>query len=599
MTRSVLVTEIYLQATKARIGVSDDSAALTLMSTDMERIKYGMRSLHEVWASILQAALAAWMLYNRLGVVFVAPIGIIIAGFIALAVLTNYTGDSQRHWMAAVQERVGLTATVISNMKSLKISGLSAAISSTVQRLRVDELVASVRFRKIFIAAALLGFFAQLIGPPVTFALLQNTLDVSTMFTSLAFLTLLTYPLGYIFEGIPQLITALACLGRIQAFLECETRHDFRIFIGGTRPESEKPSAGVTELPRCVITFTGCDFGWRADKVVLQNVNAEIAQASLTIVVGPIGSGKSTFCKAILGEIPFATGSVVSHTRLSSIGFCEQAAFLSNGSIKDNIVGFSAFDMERYSEVIDATSLRVDIATFPHGDRTNIGSDGVTLSGGQKQRLSLARALYLQSDLLVLDDVFSGLDADTEARVFRQVFGPGGLVRRRGATVVLCTHSVRHLPDADHVIVLGNGTISEQGSYIDLMTGSGYVRGLDLESSSGSNVSTNELESTPNTDIQTAPLLNSIPIESVQEPNNDMSRQIGDKSVYKHYINSMGLHVAGFALLFAAFWGFFTNFPTICKFSSLVHKAPRNPLRPHVFETRKLHTAIYSLAIYL
>ena len=125
MMRSVLVTEIYIQATKARIGVSDDSAALTLMSTDMERIKYGMRSLHEIWASLLQAALAAWMLYNRVGVVFVATIGIIVAGFIGLAFLTRHTANAQRKWMGAVQERVGLTATVISSMKNLKIKFLT------------------------------------------------------------------------------------------------------------------------------------------------------------------------------------------------------------------------------------------------------------------------------------------------------------------------------------------------------------------------------------------------------------------------------------------------------------------------------------------
>ncbi|KAL1604928.1 hypothetical protein SLS60_004469 [Paraconiothyrium brasiliense] len=565
MTRSILVTEIYIQATKARIGVSDDSAALTLMSTDMERIRYGMRFLHEVWVSVLQAALAAWLLYNRVGVVFVAPIGIIIAGFVALAFLTKYTGDSQRRWMAAVQERVGLTATVISSMKNLKISGLSAAIGSTVQRLRIDELAASVLFRKIFIAAALLGFFAQLIGPPITFALLRNTLDVSTMFTSLAFLTLLTYPLSYIFEGIPHLMTTLACLGRIQTFLECETHDDFRKVFGDTRQEIEKAAVGIVDASRCVVTITDGNFGWRPEEFVLRDVNAEIPNASLTIVVGPVGCGKSTFCKAVLGEIPFATGSVISHTRLSHIGFCEQGAFLSNGSLKDNIVGYSTFDQKRYTEVIDATSLGFDIATFPNGDETNIGSDGITLSGGQKQRVSLARALYLQSDLLVLDDVFSGLDADTEARVFRQVFAPGGLIRRRGATAIVCTHSVRHLPDADHVIVLGKNTIAEQGSYAELMTGSGYVRGLDLESSSCSDVSTDDIEPSSIRCGQDTPLMNPLATKNIQEADNDMKRQVGDKTVYKIYIKSMGLHVAGFALLFAASWGFFTNFPTICK----------------------------------
>src|SRR5690349_14412500 len=99
MARSILVTEIFLKATKARIGVADDSAALTLMSTDIERIRVGFRSLHETWASMIQAALAAWMLYNRLGVVFVAPIGIVIVCFTCLGILINFTGDSQRAWM--------------------------------------------------------------------------------------------------------------------------------------------------------------------------------------------------------------------------------------------------------------------------------------------------------------------------------------------------------------------------------------------------------------------------------------------------------------------------------------------------------------------
>ncbi|KAH1782266.1 hypothetical protein KXX36_001504, partial [Aspergillus fumigatus] len=133
------------------------------------------------------------------------------------------------------------------------------------------------------------------------------------------------------------------------------------------------------------------------------------------MVIGPVGSGKSTFCKALLSKIPFSQGSVV----------------MSTPPVTENIVGFTPFDRERYDQVIEATSLRFDLATLLQGDQTNIGSGGVALSGGQKQRLSHARALYLPSDFLILDDVFSGLDADTEEQVFRQVFGPDGLLRRR------------------------------------------------------------------------------------------------------------------------------------------------------------------------
>jgi len=567
MARSILVTEIFIKATKARIAIGDDSAALTLMSTDIERIRNGFRNLHETWASVMQASLAAWMLYNRLGITFVAPIGIVIVCFIALAVLMNFAGDSQRVWMAGVQKRVGLTATVIASMKNLKISGLSFEVSNFVQKLRVDELAAGVRWRKIFITAALLGFIPQLLAPALTFAFTQEKLEASRMFTSLAFITLLTYPLLQVFEGIPQIISALACLGRIQAFLECETRHDFRRVLGDIERNAEKGPVDIETSSDSTLVIKNGNFGWETGNFVLQNVNTRIPKSKLTIVVGPVGSGKSSLCKALLGDIPFSEGSVTLDTRIAHVGFCEQAAFLSNGSIRDNIIGFSPFNDERYSEVINATSLGVDIAKLPQGDGTNIGSDGITLSGGQKQRLSLARALYLQSDLLVLDDVFSGLDADTEEQVFQQVFALDGLLKRRRCTVVLCTHSVKHLPAADYLVVLGDGTIAQQGSFGKLMAIEGYVQRLNLRNSSDSDALSEDISSQqsaqePKPQIfytATTADTSSLPLDQ------DLSRQAGDKTVYKHYAKSIGLLVTALSLFFATLWGFFTNFPVICE----------------------------------
>ncbi|KAJ0120451.1 hypothetical protein J7T55_015178 [Diaporthe amygdali] len=572
MARSILVTETFIKATKARIGTGDDSAALTLMSTDMERITMGLRSLHDIWASIIQAALAAWMLYIRLGVVFVVPMGVVVVCFGGLAILVNFTGDSQRAWMARVQKRVGLTATVIANMKNLKISGLSFTVKDFVQRLRVEELAAGANFRKVIIIAALFGFTPLLISPPLTFAFAQKTLDASRMFTSLSYLLLLTNPLSQVFQSIPQLLSGLACLGRIQAFLECETRHDFRQILADMRLKSEKDEMTTGDLSDSKsntvhpIAIEDGNFGWEADKYDLRSINTKISKSSLTIVVGPVGSGKSTFCKALLGEIPFSGGSLTLSTRFPHVGFCDQTAFLSNGTIRDNIIGFSPFNNERYTEVIEATALSFDLATLPQGDRSNIGSDGITLSGGQKQRVSLARALYLQSDLLILDDVFSGLDADTEERVFRQVFGLDGLLRRRRSTVVLCTHSVKHLPAADHIIALGNGTIVEQGSFDNLMTRQGYVQRLGLKSSSDSDVSSEEVVANKDLHGSQAALLKAT-TTNISTRTSDTeeagTRQHGDKTVYKHYFKSMGIFVAAGSLFFGALLGFFSNFPTI------------------------------------
>jgi len=567
MFRSILVTEIFVKATEAGIGGADDSAALTLMSTDMERIRVGLYDLHEVWACMLQAALAAWMLYNRLGAVFIAPIVIVLLCFTALGFLMNFTGDSQKLWMAGVQKRVGLTATVIASMKNLKISGLSASVSRFVQRLRVEELAAGARFRKIFIAAAALGFLAQLISPPVTFAFTRQTLDASKMFTCLAFISLLTYPLSSIFQGVPQLVSALACLSRIQLFLEREARHDFRQVLSDVRRNPEKASADTDHSTDPVVLIQDGQFGWEPNNFILRNVNIQVSKSSLTVVVGPVGHGKSTLCKALLGELPFHEGSVFTNLGSGRVGFCEQTAFLSNSSIRDNIVGYSSYNSERYKEVINATALGFDFTTLPQGDQTNVGSDGITLSGGQKQRVSLARALYLQSDFLVLDDVFSGLDADTEEQVFQEVFGPNGLLRRRRSTVVLCTHSTKHLPAADYILVLGNGVIAEQGTFAGLTAGGGYVQRLGLKESSESEDSSAETISSERLMPQLLHASTKSTLALASET--DLSRQVGDRTVYKHYAKSMGWLLTGSSVFFAILWGFLTNFPTICKSISL------------------------------
>lgn len=451
---------------------------------------------------------------------------------------------------------MGLTATVISNMKNLKISGLSAPIMEFVQKLRVDELAAGVRFRKISIIAALFAFTPLLMSPPVAFAFAQRKLDAATMFTSLSWLLLLTNPLSEIFQAVPEILSGLACLGRIQAFLECETRCDFRQVIASS------------ESDQYPVVIEGGNFGWEVENFALRNVNTQIPKCSLTIVVGPVGSGKSSFCKALLGEIPFSEGNVNLSTRFPHVGFCDQAAFLSNGSIRDNIVGFSSFDDARYAEIIQATALSFDLETLPQGDKTNVGSGGIILSGGQKQRLSLARALYLESDLLVLDDIFSGLDADTEEQIFRQVFAPGGLLKRRQSTVVLCTHSIRHLPAADNIIALVNGTVIEQGSFDELMCLGGYVQCLGLRDSSDSDSSSDKLASKKGKRESKPQLLHTATHTTSLAPDVDSSRQSGDKTVYKHYFKTMGIKSVICSLFFGALLGFFSNFATICTLKS-------------------------------
>ncbi|KAI1759859.1 P-loop containing nucleoside triphosphate hydrolase protein [Hypoxylon sp. FL1150] len=163
------------------------------------------------------------------------------------------------------------------------------------------------------------------------------------------------------------------------------------------------------------------------------------------------------------------------------------------------------------------------------------------MSGGQKQRVSLARALYLHFDLLVLDNILSGLDADTEEQVFRRVFRPGGLLRWRCSMAVLCTHSIRHLPAADYTIALGDGTIVEQGTFNQLMTSQGYVQRLGLKESSDGEASSVKHASKNAVDESGSRFLHlTMTTTTSPAPTTDELRKVGDIPVYKHYFKAWG-----------------------------------------------------------
>ncbi|KAI0879864.1 P-loop containing nucleoside triphosphate hydrolase protein [Annulohypoxylon maeteangense] len=591
MVRGALASSVYIKSTEARIAARDDSAALTLMSADVERIIKGCLNIHEFWANTIEVGLACWLLSRQIGAASVAPV--IVVGFcvVLLSFLGKVTGPRQKAWMEKIQKRVGLTANVIGQMKFLKMSGLAAPIEESIQKMRVDELETGSKFRMTIIFSALIGYTPLCISPVMTFAFSSSTLGVTTIFTSVSYIILLANPLSVLFQLFPSLLAALTCLNRIQAFLEQDGRLEFREFSdqsvdeGGRKPRMA-PSIQISEG----------SFGWDTNKLCLKKVDISIPSSALTIVVGPIASGKSTLCKTLLGETPVAHGKTTMDRRPSRIGYCDQTPYLSNATIRDNIVGFAKFDQVRYEEVIEATMLSPDLAILPRGDETKVGSSGVMLSGGQKQRVSIARALYLDSEFLIFDDVLSGLDANTEEQVYHKVFSRDGLLRLRNATVVLCTHSIKHLPSADHIIALGSdGSIIEQGPFPDLMVNNSYVQNLGINEASidtiqsGNNLNLRPLDAkmfTSQEDLSPATVIkpNTPDIAEEQE------RITGDIAVYVHYFSRINKIITAAVISFGAGWGFFSNFTTIwLKFWS------EDVTSAHPLRTNSFYIGIYAL----
>lgn len=566
MARGLLGSAIYRKTTESRLAASGDSAALTLMSTDIERIIAGCLSLHEFWANAAEVALASWLLSRQIGPAFVAPLIIVGVCVVCSAIFSRFTGPRQRAWMEKIQKRVGLTSNVIGQMKHLKISGLAEAVENAIQSMRVDELNAGAHFRTIVVFAVVVGFLPFFLSPVITFAFASRTLDVTVIFTSMSFLTLLAAPLSILFQMIPSLLAAFTCMNRIQTFLEEDAQIDYRTLLMSPfdgEATGEKPSPeGVVGQPK--VKISGGSFGWEAGNMSLKNIDLDVPTSQLTLVVGPVASGKSTLCKALLGEVPVAEGQVAMVANNSlRIGYCDQNPYLSNATIRENIVGFAPFLQARYDEVIEATMLGPDLALLPNGDSTNIGSNGITLSGGQKQRVSMARALYLDTDFYIFDDILSGLDADTEEQVFLRVFSPVGLIRQRSATALLCTHSVRHLPSADHIVALGpRGTIVEQGTFQELMANEKYVSTLGVEITQKS--SSRGSSTPPATKPASDPLPKPKPTKPVLPSDLDeKARMTGDWAVYRHYFARIGTGAKVVFIVFGAIWGGLANFGTV------------------------------------
>jgi len=229
-------------------------------------------------------------------------------------------------------------------------------------------------------------------------------LFVAQAFTSLSLISLLTSPLNQVVQAAPQLLACSACFGRIEEFLEqpekevCESQFEGRGIDNLQKSsydlekdrEDEKdeeiPIESSVSSPVSAVSIRGADFTWSPTaEPVLHDITLQISMNSIEVLLGPIGSGKSTLIQGILGNARRTGGSV--QVVPTSSSFCGQTSWLMSGTIRDNITAGSAFNGEWYRYTLWTCSLDRDVQRLPTGDLTEVGSNGTALSGGQKQRV--------------------------------------------------------------------------------------------------------------------------------------------------------------------------------------------------------------------
>ena len=223
--------------------------------------------------------------------------------------------------------------------------------------------------------------------------------------------------------------------------------------------------SGIKETPSLSFIKVTC---FHNSTPLLEDVSFDICGSQLISVTGPVGSGKTSIFNAIIGKLSGIEGEIRVKGRLA---YVPQEAWIFSGSIRENIVFGEEFNEERYSQIIEACGLKKDLELFIDGDLTLVGERGITLSGGQRSRVSLARAVYFNADIYLLDDPLRTLDANVSAHVFDKCIC--GLLSRQ--LRLLVTHRVEHLAKSDRIVVMKDGRAVTKGSYVELLATDGYI----------------------------------------------------------------------------------------------------------------------------
>uniref|UniRef100_A0A3B1IDV6 ATP binding cassette subfamily C member 3 n=1 Tax=Astyanax mexicanus TaxID=7994 RepID=A0A3B1IDV6_ASTMX len=474
--RTAIIGAIYrksLVITNEAKRSSTVGEVVNLMSVDAQRFMDLTTFLNMLWSAPLQIILALFFLWQTLGPSVLAGVAVMVLLIPFNAVIAMKTRAYQVEQMQYKDARIKLMNEILNGIKVLKLYAWEVSFKEKVLQIRQKELNVLRKTAYLSALSTMAWTSAPFLVALTTFAVYvsvdkNNVLDADKAFVSLSLFNILRFPLNMLPQVISSLVQASVSLKRIQAFLS----HD----------ELDPDNVDKKPAPSDhAVTVVNGKFSWaKKDPPALQHINVMVPQGSLLAVVGHVGCGKSSLVAALLGEMEKLEGHI---SIRGSVAYVPQQAWIQNATLRDNILFGRPYVEQKYRCVLEACALTPDLEVLPGGDLTEIGEKGINLSGGQRQRVSLARALYSEADVYLMDDPLSAVDAHVAKHIFDHVIGPEGALR--GKTRILVTHGISFLPQVDNILVLVEGMVSEMGSYQDLLKQNGafaeFLRNYSLE----------------------------------------------------------------------------------------------------------------------
>ncbi|RDW69893.1 hypothetical protein BP5796_08290 [Coleophoma crateriformis] len=480
-------------------------------------------------------------------------VGILVLFPINKALAERY-GQKQKALMKIRDTRTTIITEALQGIRQIKFSAIEKQWTEKISKVREEELsmLWKTRVNNLYMSVA--SEFTPIVLTALslaTYSYIHGNLLPSVAFTAISLFLQLEGLVSHIPFLMVAAINAKVSADRIEKFLRLPEKG-----------ENTHPGESVS-FHNVSVTFPHDSEHPREDRFTLRDLNLSFPNNSLSIISGPTGSGKSLLLAAILGEVEVLSGYIQvprappADQRFdnkataadwiipTAMAFISQTPWIENATIKDNILFGLPFDPVRYEKVVQACALSQDLEIFEDGDQTEVGAQGISLSGGQKWRLTLARAFYSRAGIIIMDDVFSALDAHVGRHIYDNAV-MGELAE--GRTRILVTHHVSLcLPRAKYAVRLSaRGTLEHAGLTQELQKSGSLEDILDTDKPTEADhieedevlkrVATNGSVAIPSNDVAVA--VKAPPKKLVEEEKREVGRV--KTSVYAGYLNASG-----------------------------------------------------------
>ncbi|XP_019827194.2 ATP-binding cassette sub-family C member 4 isoform X2 [Bos indicus] len=443
-----------LRLSNSAIGKTTTGQIVNLLSNDVNKFDQVTIFLHFLWAGPLQAIVVTALLWMEIGISCLAGMAVLIILLPLQSCIGKLFSSLRSKTAAFTDTRIRTMNEVITGIRIIKMYAWEKSFADLITNLRRKEISKILRssylrgmnLASFFVASKIIVFVTF-----TTYVFLGNVITASRVFVAVSLYGAVRLTVTLFFPSAVEKVS--------EAFVSIRRIKNFLLLDEITQLHSQLPSDG-----KMIVNVQDFTAFWdkASDTPTLQSLSFTVRPGELLAVVGPVGAGKSSLLSAVLGELPPNQGQVSVHGR---IAYVSQQPWVFSGTVRSNILFGKKYEKERYEKVIKACALKKDLQLLEDGDLTMIGDRGTTLSGGQKARVNLARAVYQDADIYLLDDPLSAVDAEVSRHLFELCICQALHEKIR----ILVTHQLQYLKAASQILILKDGQMVQKGTYTEFL----------------------------------------------------------------------------------------------------------------------------------